>query len=140
MLHAPLAGKKQMQSSRAPILLRVSPAGKRRPAKGNFLYESISPTGTDFLKCKLGELGRTSVFNGMKGQKGTTHASMMQGNSMEVTSALMPSGSEHAWTHKCTFPPSLKFLGSSTCSSPSSSAPLQSFLNHFCTAKITFRA
>lgn len=74
--HAPSAGEKQTQSSRAPILLQVPPAGKQRPAEGNFLCESISPTGTDFfflfLKCKLGKLGRTSVFIGMKAQKATT--------------------------------------------------------------------
>lgn len=134
VLHAPLAGKKQTQSSRAPILLWVPPVGKQRPAKGNFLCKSISPTGTDFLflflKCKLGKLGRTSVFTGMKAQKATT----------------MPTWCKHTvrkWPLHCCpvalsmhevinlSPPSLKFLESSTCSCLSSSAPVRSFANTF---------
>lgn len=69
---------------------------------------SFERTGTDFfflfLKCKLGKLGRTSVFTG-KGTKATTIPTWCKvlPYSMEVTSAPLSSGSEHVWSHKPTF-------------------------------------
>lgn len=90
---APSASCRQAESSQGQFPLRECVSNRSR------LFFFFL-----FLKWKLHELGRTSVFTG-KGTKATTIPTRCKElpHSMEVTTASLSSGSEHVWNHKSTF-------------------------------------
>lgn len=81
--------------------------GQAETCRGQFpLREHLSNRNRLFLslfEVQTWEAWKDICIHWDEGTKSHYRACMMQGNSMEVTSAPLPSGSERAWTHKSTF-------------------------------------